>query len=92
MKILFFVVTEYPGFRGSELEKELLKCGVRMFVEGKGVDLVVMLVEDERQEVCVLKTLSDADINYVFEMIGAPRKLRYRSTYSWKVLAEMPFS
>ena len=91
MKILFFVVTEYPGFRGTLLEEELLKCGVRMFVEGKGVDLVVMLVEDESQEKCISRVLDMVDVD-LFEMIGAPRKLRYRSTYSWKVLAEVPFS
>ena len=91
MKILFFAVTEYPGFRGSLLEEELLKCGVRMFVEGRGVDLVVMLVEDEKQERCVSRALDMVDVD-LFEMIGAPKKLRYRSTYSWKVLAEVPFS
>jgi hypothetical protein len=91
MKILFFVDTEYPGFRGSEAEKEIIKCGVRFFVGGRGVDLVVVLVEDERQEECVFKKLYDADITYVFEMEGAPRRLRYRSVVTGRVLAEAEF-
>jgi hypothetical protein len=92
MKILFFVDNEYPGFRGSELEKEIVSCGVKYLVTGRGVDLVLILVEDERQESCVLKKLYIADIPYVFAMEGAPRVLRYVKTRVGNVLAEVKFS
>jgi hypothetical protein len=92
MKILFFVDNEYPGFRGSELEKAIIECGVKYLVAGRGVDLVLILIEDERQESCVLKTLYYADIPYVFEMEGAPRVLRYIKTRIGNALAEVKFS
>jgi len=91
MKILFFVDTEYPGFRGSELEKEIINCGVKYLVFGKGVDLVLILVEDERQEECVLRVLSMAGISHVFEMVGVPKVLRYRSVITGRVKAEVEF-
>ena len=50
MKFIFFAVTEYPGFRGSLLEEELRECGVEMYVVGRGVDLVVIKVKDEKQD------------------------------------------
>jgi hypothetical protein len=91
MKILFFA-EEYPGFRGTEAEKALLGCGVRYFIVGRGIDMVAVLVEDERQEGCVYKVLDLAGVRYVFEMVGAPRVLRYRSVVTGRVLAEMQFS
>jgi len=90
MKILFFV-DEYPGFRGTEAEKALLQCGVKYLVFGKGLDLVLILVEDERQEECVMKVLSMAGIPHVFEMEGVPRILRYRSVITGRVKAEVEF-
>jgi hypothetical protein len=92
MKIFFFAVTEYPGVRGTLLEQDLVKCGVRFFIEGRGVDVVVILVEDERQERCVLKTLYESNINYVFEMEGAPRVLKFIMTRVGNTLARIPFS
>jgi hypothetical protein len=91
MKILFFTDSEYPGFRGSEAEKALAECGVKYLIFGKGVDLVVVLVEDDRQEECVLRVLSMAGISYVYEMEGVPRRLRYRSVVTGKVKAEVEF-
>lgn len=91
MKILFFVDTEYPGFRGSEAEKALAKCGAKYLIFGKGMDLVVVLIEDEKQEECVMKVLSMAGISHVFEMEGVPRRLRYRSVITGRVKAEVEF-
>jgi len=91
MKILFFVDTEYPGFRGSEAEKALARCGAKYFIFGKGVDLVVTLIENEEIEECVLKVLSMAGVNYIFEMEGVPRVLRYRSVITGKTKAEVKF-
>jgi hypothetical protein len=91
MKILFFTDSEYPGFRGSEAEKELVRCGVKYLIFGRGVDLVVVLIEDDRQEECVLKVLYMAGISYVYEMEGVPRRLRYRSVITGKVKAEVEF-
>jgi hypothetical protein len=89
MKILFFVDTEYPGFSGSELERQLINCGARVYVSGRGVDLVVLLVEDADVERCVKKALHVADV-YYYEMEGAPRVLRFLSP-SGAVKAEMKF-
>jgi len=91
MKILFFVDTEYPGFRGSEAEKALARCGVKYLIFGKGVDLVVALIESEKMEECVLKVLSMAGVDYIFEMEGVPRVLRYRSVITGKTKAEVEF-
>ena len=78
MKFIFFAVTEYPGFRGSLLEEELRECGVEMYVVGRGVDLVVIKVKDEKQEGCVERLLNIADMWY-YEMEGAPKVLRFVS-------------
>ena len=90
MKILFFA-EEYPGFRGTEAEKALLSCGVRYFIEGRGIDMVIILIEDKRQEECVMRVLSLSGVPYVFEMESAPRVLRYRSVITGRVKAEVRF-
>ncbi len=61
MKFIFFTITEYPGFSGSILEEELVKCGAKIYVNGTGVDLVVLLVEDPAVERCVGRVLHNAD-------------------------------
>ena len=91
MKFIFFIITEYPGFRGSVLEEELRKCGVGYWVTGVGIDVVVVKVVDERQEECVMRVLSTADIDYVIEMEGVPRRLRVRSAITGRVKAEVEF-
>ena len=89
MKFIFFAVTEYPGFRGSQLEKELRKCGAEMYVAGRGADLVVIKVENYKQEDCVKEVLNVADLWY-FEMYGAPRSL-YLMSPSGATKAEVEF-
>jgi hypothetical protein len=89
MKILFFVDTEYPGFRGSEVDKALAKCGVEYKVFGRGADLVVIKVKDADMERCVRQVLNMAGI-YYYEMEGAPRVLRFRSPYG-RIIAEAVF-
>jgi len=91
MKILFFVDSEYPGFRGSEAEKALARCGVEYVIFGRGVDLVVMKVKDAKVEECVMRVLSMAGISHVYEMEGVPRRLRYRSVITGRVKAEVEF-
>ena len=91
MKFIFFIITEYPGFRGSELERLLRGCGVGYWVAGRGVDVVLVKVLDERQEECVLKALQMGDVGYVYEMEGAPRRLRVRSAVTWRVVADFEF-
>ena len=91
MKILFFTDTEYPGFRGSEAEKALARCGVEYMILGRGVDLVVMKIKSADVEECVMRVLSMAGISHVYEMEGYPRRLRYRSVITGKVKAEVEF-
>ncbi len=90
-KIIFFVDSEYPGFRGSEAEKLLQKCGVEYMIFGKGVDLVVVKIKNGRQEECVMRVLSMAGISHVYEMDGFPRRLRYRSVITGRIKAEVEF-
>jgi hypothetical protein len=91
MKILFFLDAEYPGFRGSEAEKLLQKCGVEYLIFGRGVDLVVAKIKNTVQEECVMRVLSMAGISYVYEMEGVPRVLRVRSMVTGRVKAEVEF-
>jgi hypothetical protein len=77
MKIIFFVFKEYPGFRGTEVEKSLAKCGAKVYVVGRGVDLVVVQVADPYMGQCVERVLEESDIDY-FEMEGVPKVLRYK--------------
>ena len=91
MKYLFFVDTEYPGFRGSEAEKALRSCGVGYWIPGVGVDLVIIQVRDVGEEECVMRVLRLAGVEYVLEMEGAPRRLRLRSVITGRVRAEVEF-
>ena len=71
MKIIFF---SDPEFRGSDLEREVVRCGVRVVEEGR---LTLILVEDVGQERCVKRLLVGAVEHY--EMEGVPRMLKYVS-------------
>jgi hypothetical protein len=77
MRFIFFVFKEYPGFRGTVVEKNLRRCGAEVYVSGRGVDFVVVRVDDQRIRQCVEKALEMADIDY-FEMEGVPKVLRYK--------------
>jgi hypothetical protein len=90
MKFIFFTITEYPGFSGSELEKLLIRCGAKIYVSGTGADLVVMYIEDQSVEKCVRGVLNMAGI-YYYEMEGVPRVLRFRSPYG-RIIAEVKFA
>jgi hypothetical protein len=92
MKFFFFVYTEYPRLRDTLFVQELMKCNVRFFIDGRGVDLVVILIEDEKQEGCVLRELYASGIDYVFEMEGVPKMIKYITTRVGKTLAGFRFS
>jgi hypothetical protein len=91
MKYLFFVDTSYPGFRGSEAEKALRNCGVGYWISGVGIDFVIIQVRDVLEEECVMKVLRLVGVDYVFEMVGAPRRLRVISLVTGRVRAEAEF-
>jgi hypothetical protein len=91
MKILFFVDTEYPGFRGSEAEKLLRSCGAEYMIFGRGVDLVVVKIKNGDEEECVLRVLAMTGISHVYEMEGVPKRLFVRSVITGKVKAAVEF-
>jgi hypothetical protein len=77
MRYIFFIYKEYPGFRGTITEKDLVKCGAGIYIAGRGVDLVVVRVDNDRVRHCVERSLEEAGIEY-FEMEGTPRTLKYK--------------
>ena len=55
------------------------------------IELVVAVVEDEATYDRFMKVLSDCGVDYVYEMEGVPKVLRYVRTYLGKVVAEAKF-
>jgi hypothetical protein len=91
MKYIFFVDQSYPGFRGSEAEKALRRCGVGYWISGVGVDFVLIKIRDVLEEECVMRALYLAGVDYVFEMEGAPNRLRLKSVITGRTKAEAEF-
>jgi len=93
MKVLFFTSEDFSPCLGYFEEKKREKQFnlVLYIFKGRPYDLVVVLVEDEATYDRFMKVLDDCGVDYVYEMEGVPKVLRYVRTYLGKVMAEAKF-
>jgi hypothetical protein len=62
-----------------------------MWLGRRRFELVVFLVEDEATRDRLMKVLEDCGVDYVYEMEGIPKILRYVRTYLGKAVVEAKF-
>jgi hypothetical protein len=93
MKIIFFVSEDFSPCIEYLQEKRREKQFnfVLHVVRGRRFELVVFLVEDEATRDRLMKVLEDCGVDYVYEMEGVPRILRYVRTYLGKAVVEAEF-
>jgi len=93
MKVLFFTSEDFSpclyNFEEKRREKQL--NFVLYLFRGRPFELVVAVVEDEATYDRFMKVLHDCGVDYVYEMEGVPKVLRYVRTYLGKVVTEAKF-
>ena len=93
MKVLFFVDEKFfpcLEYLGKKKRQEQFNLVVYLY-KGRPFELVVAVVEDEATYDRFMKVLHDCGVDYVYEMEGVPKVLRYVRTYLGKVVAEAKF-
>jgi len=95
MRIIFFVSEDFSSClnRLEEVRRVKPINVVLHLVRNRGFELVVALVEDDASYDRLMRFLYDCGVDYVYEMEGVPRVLRYvRTRLGGTTMVEAKFS
>jgi hypothetical protein len=93
MRVIFFTSEDFSPCldRLEEVRRTRPMNLVLHLVRGRRFELVVVQVEDDVSYDRFMKFLDDCGVDYVYEMEGVPRILRYVRTYLGTPMVEAKF-